>query len=75
MTHSVCIGSQLYINRGDSPDQVRTWVRQMADAGLRLIRLFILWDLTEPRKGIGILRHMMPASMPLLNVISRLCRH
>ena len=45
------IGSQLYINRGDTPDQVRQWVAQMAEARLSLVRLFMLWDHLEPREG------------------------
>ena len=47
----VCLGSQLYINRFDTPEQVRNWVSGMAESGLRLMRLFVLWDLTEPRQG------------------------
>lgn len=49
--NAVCLGSQLYLNRGDSPEQIATWVAQMAASGLRLMRLFVLWDLTEPRQG------------------------
>ena len=45
------IGSQLYVNRDDTPEQVRRWVAQMADAGLSLVRLFLLWDHLEPRRG------------------------
>ncbi len=47
----VCLGSQLYINRFDTPEQVRNWVSGMAESGLKLMRLFVLWDLTEPRQG------------------------
>ncbi|MDD7986144.1 beta-galactosidase [Lentisphaera marina] len=45
------IGSQLFINRGDSPEQAREWVDQMNTVGLRVIRLFMLWDLVESREG------------------------
>ena len=45
------IGSQLFINRGDSASQAREWVDQMNDVGLRVIRLFMLWDLVEPKEG------------------------
>ena len=44
------IGSQLFINRTDSPKQARVWVDQMDAVGLKVIRLFMLWDLVEPRK-------------------------
>lgn len=41
------IGSQLFINRGDSPETVRSLVRQFADSGLKVIRLFLFWDYVE----------------------------
>lgn len=44
------IGSQLFINRGNSPAQIRQWVRQMSDAGLLLIRLFVFQDTVHPEK-------------------------
>jgi len=47
----VRLGSQLFINREDSPEQVRGWVRQMGDCGLKLIRLFVFWDMVEPAPG------------------------
>jgi hypothetical protein len=40
----------LFINRTDSPKQARVWVDQMDAVGLKVIRLFMLWDLVEPRK-------------------------
>jgi beta-galactosidase len=45
------IGSQLFINQGDTPDQIRKWVRQMKDSHLKLIRLFVTWSLVEPMTG------------------------
>lgn len=47
----VRLGSQLYINKTDTPEQVSAWVRQMHEAGLRVIRLFMVWDQLEPREG------------------------
>ena len=44
------IGSQLFINRGDSPAQARAWVDSMHANGLKLIRLFMMWDLLERRE-------------------------
>ncbi len=38
----VRLGSQLYINKTDTPEQVSAWVRQMHEAGLRVIRLFMV---------------------------------
>ncbi|MEM6821612.1 MAG: beta-galactosidase [Verrucomicrobiota bacterium] len=51
MNRKVKIGSMLYINRQDSPDMIREWVQMMADAKLKLLRLFVGWDLVEPRKS------------------------
>jgi len=45
------LGSQLFINRDDTPATVRQFVRQMADARLRLLRVFIPWDHVEPRQN------------------------
>ena len=42
------LGSELFINRTDTPEQLRSWVDQMADAGLKLVRVFALWDLIQP---------------------------
>ncbi len=49
---SVRIGSQLFINKTDTTEEIRAWVTQMHQAGLRLIRLFIVWDHVEPREGL-----------------------
>lgn len=48
---NVRLGSQLYINKSDTPERVDRWVRQMHEAGLRIIRLFMVWDQLEPRDG------------------------
>ena len=45
------MGSQLYVNRGDTVEQIRAWVDRMHDSRMRIIRLFLLWDLIEPREG------------------------
>ena len=47
----VRLGSELFINREDSPAQIRGCVAQMADHGMALVRLFNFWDLCEPRRG------------------------
>lgn len=48
---SIQIGSQLLINRTDTPERVRFLVEKMQENGLRLIRLFMVWDDLEPQKG------------------------
>lgn len=45
------IGSQLLINEEDTPQQVRDWVLQMSENGLKVIRLFMVWGQLEPRAG------------------------
>ncbi len=45
------LGSQLFINRNDNGDQIRRWVGDMSQQGFSLIRLFLSWDLIEPRQG------------------------
>lgn len=51
MTSPTLLGSQLFINLEDTPARVRSWVRQMAQARLKLIRLFLIWDHLEPAPG------------------------
>lgn len=45
------VGSQLFINSDESPERIRSWVDGMAEAGLRRIRLFMVWDQIEAREG------------------------
>lgn len=51
MKREVEIGSQLFINKYDTPETVRRWVGQMAAAKLKIIRLFLFWDHIEPSEG------------------------
>jgi len=46
------IGSQLYINKYDTPKQVRRWVEQMKQCDLSVIRLFVQWGHVEPKEGV-----------------------
>ena len=46
------IGSQLFINRGTTPEEARRWVKRFADARFRLVRLFLIWDYLEPEPGV-----------------------
>ncbi|MFD2333437.1 beta-galactosidase [Cohnella sp. GCM10020058] len=48
---ALALGSQLFINASDTEDEVRGWVGQMADHGLKLIRLFMIWEQLESEKG------------------------
>ena len=41
------LGSQLFINRRDDAETVRAAVRQFAESGLKVIRLFLFWDYVE----------------------------
>jgi len=47
----VVLGSQLFINKEDTPDAVKAWVRQMNEHGLKVIRLFMVWEQLEPTPG------------------------
>lgn len=51
MERHICIGSQLYINKTDTDTHVRELVRKMQASGLEIIRLFMIWDILEPRCG------------------------
>ncbi|MFW6271342.1 MAG: beta-galactosidase, partial [Bacillota bacterium] len=46
------IGSQLFINKDNSPEEVKAWVEKMAESKLQLIRLFVFWDHVEPKDGV-----------------------
>jgi beta-galactosidase len=45
------VGAQLFVNRHDTPEQVETQVRLMAESGFTLLRIFLVWDHLEPREG------------------------
>jgi beta-galactosidase len=47
-SYPVRIGSQLFTNYGDTPTEVRAWVRQMHASHLNLIRVFIFWEQVQP---------------------------
>lgn len=48
---TVLLGSQYYVNTGDSPEQIRAGIAAMARAGLKLVRIFLQWTHVEPRQG------------------------
>ena len=47
---TVYLGSQYYVNTGDSPAQIRAGIGAMARAGLKLVRIFLQWTHVEPRR-------------------------
>jgi beta-galactosidase len=46
----VALGAQLYVNKYDSPERVRYWIRKMKEARLSIARVFIFWDIINPSK-------------------------
>ncbi|GHT64602.1 beta-galactosidase [Spirochaetia bacterium] len=46
------IGVQIYVNKGDTPEELRGWVRKAHHAGLRIVRVFLFWDIINPRKDV-----------------------
>jgi beta-galactosidase len=48
----VSIGSQYYVNTGDSPEQIRSGIGAMSRAGLKLVRIFLQWTHVEPRQDL-----------------------
>lgn len=46
------LGCQLYVNKYDSPEKVRKWVRKIHEAGLTMMRVFLFWDILNPRKDV-----------------------
>jgi len=48
---AVLLGSAYYVNTEDTPEQVRAGIAAMAQAGLKLVRIFLQWTHVEPRQG------------------------
>ena len=38
-----------FLNDGDTPEQIRKWVRQMKESRLQAIGLFVIWEQVEPK--------------------------
>lgn len=45
------IGAQFFVNPEDSPEDVKKHFSLMEDYGIRLVRLFLLWDQVEKKPG------------------------
>ncbi|MCD9020757.1 beta-galactosidase [Cohnella silvisoli] len=52
MPERVRIGSQLFINKDDTPEYVKRTVVKMKENGLEIIRLFMIWEQLEPEDGV-----------------------
>ena len=48
---AVSLGSAYYVNSEDTPEQVRSGIQAMAQAGLKLVRVFLQWTHVEPVQG------------------------
>lgn len=46
----ILIGSELFINDKDKPEQIKAWVSQMKEAKLKIIRLFVMWSHVQPQE-------------------------
>lgn len=51
LDRSVRFGSHLFVNPEDTPALLRARIAVLAEAGFRLIRLFLPWGQLEPRPG------------------------
>ena len=51
MEPGVLLGSAYYVNTEDTPEQVRSGILAMAQAGLKLVRIFLQWTHVEPVQG------------------------
>jgi beta-galactosidase len=47
----VLLGSAYFVNCEGSPEEVLAGIRAMAQAGLRLVHIFLQWTQVEPRQG------------------------
>ncbi|TVR40374.1 MAG: hypothetical protein EA402_13795 [Planctomycetota bacterium] len=47
----IALGSQYYINKDSTVLEVRQGIAEMAAQGLRLVRIFAIWDHLEPAPG------------------------
>ncbi len=51
LSSEILIGSELFLNDGDTPEQIGKWVRQMKESRLQAIRLFVIWEQVEPKEN------------------------
>jgi beta-galactosidase len=50
VSRKVELGAQVYVNKYDSPERVRYWIRKLHEARLSIARVFIFWDIINPSK-------------------------
>ena len=46
----VQLGAQIYVNKYDTPAEMREWVRKLHKSGLSIFRVFIFWDIIQPAR-------------------------
>lgn len=51
LSGDILIGSELFLNDHDTPEQIKVWVRQMMESQLQVIRLFVIWEQVEPKEN------------------------
>lgn len=54
MIDNFYIGTELFINKDDTPELVKHWVKQISESNMNIIRLFVYWDHVEPKEGVWI---------------------
>ncbi len=45
------VGAQVWIEPGQTPEEIDGWFRTLADSGMPLARLFLMWNNLEPAPG------------------------
>ncbi|HYN90403.1 MAG TPA: beta-galactosidase [Thermoleophilaceae bacterium] len=45
------IGAQVWIEPGQTPDEIDGWFRTLAESGMPVARLFLMWNYLEPAPG------------------------
>jgi len=45
------IGAQVWIEPGQTPEQIDGWFRTLAESGMPVARLFLMWNFLEPAPG------------------------
>ena len=48
---SIDIGAEVWIEPGQTPEQIDDWFRLAADNGMHSVRLFLMWNYIEEHPG------------------------
>jgi len=46
------LGSEIYLEPGQSFQDIDNWVRDLADSGMPIARVFMMWNYIEPKPGV-----------------------